>query len=338
MRAVIDVVFIGGYGRSGSTLLHRLLGSIPGFVAVGELRHVWERGYGDDQLCGCGTPFRSCPFWKAVTVEAFGSEIDVAQARRIFALKRSVERPRRTHQIRLGLAGAPYRRRRDAYLRILADLYAAVATVSGARVIVDSTKDPTHGFALARTAGVRLRTVHLVRDSRATVHSWLRRRERPEVHWRRELMPVVHPVDAALRWSAANVLTELLRGIGGGYVRLRYEDLAADPANQMRALLDRLGLGGTPTLLDGGAADLPQQHTVSGNPLRFADGPVTITPDLEWRTAMPAGRRRLVTALTAPLLLRYGYLSIPWRSPRDRLTRHRGESPPPGGSGDSRVS
>ena len=32
------VLFIGGYGRSGSTLLDRLLGQIDGFVSVGEVR------------------------------------------------------------------------------------------------------------------------------------------------------------------------------------------------------------------------------------------------------------------------------------------------------------
>ncbi len=48
-------------------------------------------------------------------------------------------------------------------------------------------------------------------------------------------------------------------------------------------------------------------HTVSGNPVRFEAGPIEIRPDLEWRTALPTGKRRLVTALTWPLLRRYGY-------------------------------
>ncbi|WP_420910932.1 sulfotransferase [Thermus thermophilus] len=36
----VKVVFIGGYGRSGSTLLDRMLGQVEGFVSVGELRHI----------------------------------------------------------------------------------------------------------------------------------------------------------------------------------------------------------------------------------------------------------------------------------------------------------
>ena len=41
------VLFIGGLGRSGSTLIEKLLNELPGMVAVGELVHLWERGLGN---------------------------------------------------------------------------------------------------------------------------------------------------------------------------------------------------------------------------------------------------------------------------------------------------
>jgi hypothetical protein len=43
-RSSPKVVFIGGYGRSGSTLLDRVLGSIEGLVSAGELSHLWRDG------------------------------------------------------------------------------------------------------------------------------------------------------------------------------------------------------------------------------------------------------------------------------------------------------
>ena len=49
-----------------------LLGGLPGCTAVGELRHIWERGVLGNRLCGCGEPFHECPFWSAVGREAFG--------------------------------------------------------------------------------------------------------------------------------------------------------------------------------------------------------------------------------------------------------------------------
>jgi hypothetical protein len=42
--------------------------------------------------------------------------------------------------------------------------------------------------------------------------------------------------------------------------------------------------------------------------MRFTTGRVPIRYDATWQTAMLAGNRRTVTALTLPLLMRYGYL------------------------------
>ena len=67
-------------------------------------------------------------------------------------------------------------------------------------------------------------------------------------------------------------------------------------------------LGNPGAEVPGRVFDAGVDHTVSGNPLRFQAGTFEIRPDEEWRTALPAGKRRLVTALTWPLLKRYGYL------------------------------
>lgn len=37
-----DVLIIGGSGRSGSTLMMRVLGSLQGYFSVGELKHFEE--------------------------------------------------------------------------------------------------------------------------------------------------------------------------------------------------------------------------------------------------------------------------------------------------------
>jgi len=51
---VSTVLFIGGLGRSGSTLLDRMLGRLDDVWSVGELVHLWERGLSQNNRCGCG--------------------------------------------------------------------------------------------------------------------------------------------------------------------------------------------------------------------------------------------------------------------------------------------
>lgn len=303
----VRVVFIAGYGRSGSTLLSRLLGRVDGFAAVGEVRHLWEKGVALDELCGCGERFHVCPFWSEVLEAGFGG-LPRQRGAEILALKRTVERPRLTPQVRYGLGGARWRERTTQYAALLQRLYDATAAVSGADALVDSTKDPTHGFLLARMPGIELHVVHLVRDSRATAHSWTRRRERPEVHWKRQLMPLRNPVDAAARWSAANALSELLDdGRAASYQRIRYEDLATEPDAVLGEVVAAIAPDRSAPRLAEAAASFDVDHTVAGNPFRFQQGQVAIRLDDAWRTEMDPAQRRTVTALTAPLLLRYGY-------------------------------
>ena len=57
-----------------------------------------------------------------------------------------------------------------------------------------------------------------------------------------------------------------------------------------------------------GQVDLRVSHTVAGNPGRLETGTIPLRLDDAWRDALPDGARRTVTALTWPLLLRYGYL------------------------------
>jgi hypothetical protein len=53
--------------------------------------------------------------------------------------------------------------------------------------------------------------------------------------------------------------------------------------------------------------------------VRFLNGRVPIRQDDAWQAAMPAGQRRAVTALTLPLLGRYGYVRGGGRLARKRL-------------------
>jgi SAM-dependent methyltransferase len=310
----VRIVFIGGYARTGSTLLDRLLGQIEGFASFGELRHIWDRSFLGGQLCGCGRGFRDCPFWRDVAGEAFGG-IDAAGARSVSRAKRSTDSFWNIPRIAAGGWPSAYRRRLDSYRDAVRTLYVAIRDVSGARFLVDSTKDPQHAYLLHSIPGFDVRMIHLIRDSRPVAFSWSRIRPRPEVVWERRDMPRFPVIRTAMAWNLANVAAEATSRAGFPYVRVRYEDLVRAPREELRRILETLDLGAADLdFLEDGKATLEPAHTVAGNPLRFETGVLQIRPDEEWRGRMPAADRVVVSALTFPLLGRYGYL--PSRHPR----------------------
>jgi hypothetical protein len=133
----VTVAYIGATGRSGSTLLDRVLGTAPSAVSVGELTWIWNYGVISDRPCGCGEPFRSCPFWTSVGDAAFGGwhQVDAEglnRTRRELLRNRSVPTlwPRRSG----GGAAA------HEYVDVLGRLYRSIASVSGVDVVVDNSK------------------------------------------------------------------------------------------------------------------------------------------------------------------------------------------------------
>ena len=80
-RDKIVVLYIAGWGRSGSTIMVNILGQLPGFAHVGEISNVWTRGVLENNPCGCGTPFGECATWSSIFARAFGG-VDAQHARR----------------------------------------------------------------------------------------------------------------------------------------------------------------------------------------------------------------------------------------------------------------
>jgi hypothetical protein len=67
-------------------------------------------------------------------------------------------------------------------------------------------------------------------------------------------------------------------------------------------------LGQIPGFVYVGEVSLSVDHTVSGDPSRFRKGKIELRPDEEWKVKMRGADKNVVTTLTAPLLLNYGYL------------------------------
>ncbi len=299
------VVLIGGAGRSGSTLVERLLGSLPGTVPAGELVHLWERGVGADELCGCGTPLLSCAFWTKVAERAYGGwdQLDLDW---VLDTRWTVDRNRRLpFLLAPGLAPARWRRRLRLWVEHLESLYRALAEV-GDGVVLDSSKHLSYALLLHR-ARVELSVLVVVRDPRAVAHSWASTRVRPEVRGGQALMPRYSALKSSVLWVLNVWGYRLLSRLGVDVQVVRYEQLCQDPAAVLARIADRLHLPGPLPELTGSVVDLPAQHTCAGNPMRLRTGPVTIAADQRWQQEMPAGARALVTLATAPWLRAAGY-------------------------------
>jgi hypothetical protein len=289
------VVFIAGYGRSGSTLLGLLLDELQNFFFAGELVAVWAH-YDANLPCGCEAPLRECPFWTDVMS-------DVARNFLSFDLKTMVRLQRRVDP---GWRMRPLRSERSSVVRSEASyyraaldrLYTSLATASGCAVVVDSSKNPSHGFFLNSLKQVRTYPVHLIRDSRATAFSLRRSRFSP-THGR--YLDRRNLVRAGVAWSLANLAAGRLRRANPDYRVLLYDDLVNQPGRVVAAISDLVGEPAPDSSVLAVNTIRPTHgHSISGNPLKFASGEIDIRADDEWRVRLSVAEKALVRTLTWP--------------------------------------
>lgn len=281
---VVRTACILSAGHSGSTLLNLMLGGHPEAVPLGEITHL-PKNLALNTLCQCGAPVRECGFWAEVlgrlSVDAradpYALETGFIDAARV------VDRAHATRAYRLkwkalhalvaarSLAGirvpVPPFDRSIAHTEMLFD---AVRSVSGARVIVDSSKSYLKACGLYRASPEDTRLIVLCRDGRGVMWSEMKSgmsRERALSGWKNFYQRTLR----------------LLRDVRPEHViYVRYEDVTQDPEREMKRLTDFLGLPFHPGVL---RLDSKTYHLTNGNNMRHRDGAVKAT-DVSW-TKMP---------------------------------------------------
>ena len=298
MTSPIPVVYIAGHGRSGSTLVGSVLGLADGYVYVGEARDVWRDGLIENEACGCGEKFRGCPFWTAVFERAFGG-FDTAEAQAAATRMNRINKwPEKLPLFWLAWHFPRGGGASGEYTRPLFKLYAAIRDVSGARVIVDTSKTMRYGALLSATPGLDVKLTNLIRDPRGIVLSRLHRAryrdgsQKPSAagYGRPRVLRIVG------RWAVRNAFAAHALRRGGG-VRLLYEDFIKDPDWYLRNMLGDEAAGIVARIQENGAGRKATQHQIAGNWVRG----LKISDSERWRTELSWFPRMLAGLLSAPL-------------------------------------
>lgn len=227
------IVYIAGYSRSGSTIIDILLGSHPDVCSTGEITYMLDDATNPKRSCTCGARYADCTRHGGWLTSAAGQA--ALQARDQL---RSVENRAGLEALK---AGTVPQADQAAYRDYARSLYAHLAQNSGARVILDSSKSARDAagrpLALARLAGLNVKVLHLTRDPKAVVRTYIENGSNwvAEGHRKATALDSFRPV---IGWAKANGIAQGLQAdFGQDYMHLRYEDLMADPQTQ----LDRIG-------------------------------------------------------------------------------------------------
>jgi hypothetical protein len=301
----VKVLYILGSSRCGSTLVGNILGEFDGFFNTGELRFLWDRIV-QGRRCGCGAPINVCPIWQRVLHETLNGRDSSSAAREMIEFQRFSTRLHKTWS--LVRQPTPVEGARSApSLTLLERLYISIKEVTGARVIVDTSKRPSNGSLLRLLPAIDEYYLMLVRDSRAVAFSRASHKVNPDGKVMAE-MPRSGILNSVAHWSATNLAGHAVTKRSRRSLFMRYEDFVDYPERCITTTMEWLSESPSATPFErGDTVSLGTNHTVSGNPDRFVSGAVPIKPDDRWVRYMTPRDSFIVTALTMPLLIRYGF-------------------------------
>ena len=295
-RAKLPLVYVLSTGRSGSTLLDVLLGAQPECWTLGEFQ-LLDIGVGRHMPCGCRSPLGQCDFWEPILERVRRS------IRFPIGYFRSGRHPNgkvvRWSFLPSILTGGPRRSQQT-----IAEAYAVsnLAALEEAKEaaeelqdevtwLIDASKDPYRLLWLQASGLFDIRVIHLVRRPEGFVANMMR-------------TAGVGGTSAVIRY-AGRWLVDNLIGLAllwrmfwpDAVKRVRYEDLASDPAHVLGEICDWLDVPFDPERAQ--ATRFEVNHGVAGNLPRWEALPVTFEEN--WRATMPASHQRLVSLITAPL-------------------------------------
>lgn len=306
----IRIVYVGGYVRSGTTIIDMLLGMNTATVAVGEINILFRQIAKTDPPvpCSCGEPLCACPLWSQVLAR-FSAALPDMSFERADEITRKVE----TFPERLKDGG----RCREDYARIWRAMLSAIAEITGATTIVDSSKTGRHSLyrplSLA-DAGFDVSLLQMVRDPRAVAWSKLRR-EIDKGHLEGDAALFAAAFMSGLHWSITNVSTDLRysRVPKIPYYRMLYTDFMHHPVEKLREIERHFDIDLSRTIeVVQNDENIARGHLASGNELRMQSPLHLRLPPPAWKTALP-NPARLGVLVSLPVARFYDYRLTDYR-------------------------
>jgi hypothetical protein len=263
------LIYIVGSGRSGSTVVERILDSAPGVVSVGEISSLWRVEL-SELMCSCGERMWKCPFWSAVMSDC---HLDSGAIRSLHELEHAVVRNKFLIANRFDVDAISDDFRVSEYTGWQELIYSSVRRTSGQEIIVDSSKSGPRAWLLLKPFDPMY--LHVYRHPRDVIASWRKPKFEKATS---SLMKQKSVMGAAVDWVKVEQSARFLAR-KGRLSRLNYLDFCREPKEALRSALSRFRQNIVDDIawIDSRSVQPSQNyHTIGGNPDRYINQAITI--------------------------------------------------------------
>ena len=292
----MKIVYVMGYGRSGSTLLDIMLGDNDNVITTGALSNyiLWA----DQNLnCACGQSVRSCDFWGNVIKDINFSNNDISLLMTMDSINSFFIFKNKNYI--------------DRYCQLTRTLFHSILYRSKKSTIIDSSKTARDSIfrplMLSKYCNFDLRPIFLVRDPRGVVFSAMNKHGSPERE--KKDLTFTRFLRTLISWNFTNFMTIIIsKFFLRKFLFIKYEDLCANPINTLLRIKDfaNIDVDNVINKINHGDS-INIGHNLGGNRLRFSKKIDKIKLDNSWEVDMPILYRSIVKVVSYPLMKYFRY-------------------------------
>lgn len=292
----MKIIYIMGYGRSGSTLLDIVLGDNKDIVTTGALDNYFE-WVNKNLFCACGKKMDGCDYWSQVAQHNSFSKKDIKLVKKMESI--------------VSFFIYKSRKKINKYKSLNNKLLNSISLNFSKNTIVDSSKTTSdclyRPLMLSKYCDINLKPIFLVRDPRAVVWSAMKKHGSPE----RETndFKLLRFVRTLISWNITNLLTLIIAKVYfKGFMFIKYEDFCKNPIDELHRIEDytRVDLEDVIQKINQNKS-INIGHNIGGNRLRFSKSVRAIKEDNSWESHMPKLYRYIVTIISFYLIRVFKY-------------------------------
>ena len=281
MKKKINIIYLLGAGRSGTTMLTTVLNNHPKIFAVGEM-HQFLDYVKDNKDCSCGAFLTDCLFWSQIL-----QEIDVSKINNPEVVSFSNELEKHYNIPRHFINRVPNR----SYSTIIDTVFETINRKVETPWILDSSKYIARYLLLKKNKNLNVKGIYMVRDIRGVIHSFGKNVQTPK-----------KPLQAITYYCLINLWGELVNAFHRQVIKIRYEDFVDNPESVLKKIETHVfgEASLAPLKLKENTFDIP--HIIAGNRLR-SEKKIAIKKDIAWKENINRTKQIMYYILAFPFMI-----------------------------------
>lgn len=283
----VNLIYLLGAGRSGTTALATLLGNHKEVTTLGEMHQFYDH-IRDGKTCSCGKQLDACSFWSSVLQRLPEAMLNNPQSFQNISdcLEYHSSIPKH-------LLGLQKRKELEEYNASQTKILKEAQQNSNSRYVLDSAKYIGRFLSLRKNKDIELKGIYMVRDVRGVIESF-----------KKQVQTSRSPLSTIFYYSSVNTVAQWVYWRNRSSVlKIKYEDLIRKEAKTVHLLCEFLNLSETEliTKLENKEPFLIG-HIIGGNRIR-KEHTITMNFSERWREQMPRSKQILYYFLCFPFML-----------------------------------